>query len=727
MKKTFTFILVMTLCMLGMSVNTLAQDVPAPAGRWTFDDVSNLLKCDEGSLTILPAVVPGNQQVQEVATVADANIVTADGPLEDNKAILVPKASSLKVVRASGAAATRNYSIMIDFKVESNAGYNSFYQTSETNNNDGDFFLDKGGVGINAMGGYGGNIESNKWYRLIIVNEDDMLKGYVNAKNVISLTKDWATRWEIDPYGFYLFCDEDGEDNDIYVAEVAFWEQALSAEQIIAYGNIKTNEFLDIAGDGFAKLFNEDFFTITVNANSEITFTCPDWIIPIDVTPFNGEKDYTFRTEGVQTRTGDIIIKGDDLEKTFTVKQTLLGGGIPEATGKWTFEDASDLFKCEGNMTMIPAIIPAANSIQLMESAAAANIEVTEGPTKANAAIKLPATSALRVNRVGGGDVPARYYTLMMDIWVPIIKVESGRHYNALLQTQIDNDDADGDLFVRDGKVGLGGKLGYGGSIKAQTWHRVIFENNNKEIAVYIDGKKVRSTTSINDQWCLREAFNLFCDNDFPPEDDEIRVSEVRFWEVPLTPNQIRQLGDVNGTEKVTIGNTGYSTYVPFSSDVTIEGVKAYTGRISGEVVILEEMNVIPQGMAVVLAGEAGDYVVTPYEGTLPACTTQLFPTEVSSYVFNSAFFVLSEVDGVVGFYQAEEGSTISDGKGYLYIPSAAGSKGYAIRFGDGSNVEEIQDSMFKAQGVEIYDLTGRRVENANKGIYIVNGKKVLK
>ncbi|MCR4921303.1 MAG: LamG domain-containing protein [Bacteroidaceae bacterium] len=288
MKKTFTFILVLTLCMLGTSVKTFAEVVPAPAGRWTFDDVSNLLKCDEGSLTIQPAIIPGNKQVQEVATVADANILTADGPLEDNKAILVPKASSLKVVRASGAAATRNYSIMIDFKVESNAGYNSFYQTSETNNNDGDFFLDKGGVGINAMGGYGGNIESNKWYRLIIVNEGDMLKGYVNAKNVISLTKDWATRWEIDPYGFYLFCDEDGEDNDIYVAEVAFWEQALSAEQIIAYGNIKTNEFLDIAGDGFAKLFNEDFFTITVNANSEITFTCPDWIIPIDVTPFNG-------------------------------------------------------------------------------------------------------------------------------------------------------------------------------------------------------------------------------------------------------------------------------------------------------------------------------------------------------------------------------------------------------------------------------------------------------
>ena len=57
MKKTFTSILVMTLCMLGMSVNTLAQEVPAPAGRWTFDDVSNLLKCDEGSLSMTPAVI----------------------------------------------------------------------------------------------------------------------------------------------------------------------------------------------------------------------------------------------------------------------------------------------------------------------------------------------------------------------------------------------------------------------------------------------------------------------------------------------------------------------------------------------------------------------------------------------------------------------------------------------------------------------------------------------
>ncbi|MBQ7683119.1 MAG: hypothetical protein IJT48_01415 [Bacteroidaceae bacterium] len=729
MKKTFTCILALTLCMLGMSVQTFAEAVPAPAGRWTFDDASNLLKCDEGTLNLLPAIIPVNKEIQMVESVTDANIVTVAGPLDENKAILVPKASALKVARAEGAAATKNYSIMIDFKVDAIGPFHSFYQTSATNSNDGDFFMQENGkVGISAMGGYSNTTcVADKWYRLIIVNEGESLKGYLNGKLVIASTDGkWNGRWEIDSWGFYLFCDEDGEDEAISVAEVAYWEQALTAEEIVAYGNIKTNEFMEISGTPSVKLFNDDYFIISVNTNTEVKFDCPDWIEPIDVTPFNGEKDYTFRTAGVETRSGDVKVIGGDFEKTFTVKQTFTGGGIPEAAGKWTFDDASDLFKCDGSMTMIPAIIPAGNSIQLMETAAAANIEVTEGPTKANAAIKVPATSALRVNRGDGCDVPTPYFALMMDIWVPTIKAESGRHYNALLQTQIDNNDADGDLFIRDGKVGLGGKLGYGGAIAAQTWHRVIFQNNNKEVSIYIDGQKVLSTTTINDQWCLRGAFNLFCDNDFPPEDDEILVAEVRFWETPLTSNQISQLGGVDGVQKVHIGASGYSTFVSFNSDVTIEGAKAYTARKSGQVVILDETDVVPQGMGVVLVGAEGDYAAVPYNGALPTVTSELLFTEANTYVFNPAFYVLSEVDGVVGFYQAEVGSTIADGKGYLYIPDAAESKGFVIRFGDETGIQNVPSAASTVPGQEIFDLSGRRVEKATKGIYIINGKKVV-
>jgi hypothetical protein len=41
------------------------------------------------------------------------------------------------------------------------------------------------------------------------------------------------------------------------------------------------------------------------------------------------------------------------------------------------------------------------------------------------------------------------------------------------------------------------------------------------------------------------------------------------------------------------------------------------------------------------------------------------------------------------------------------------------------TGIDFIQHSMFNIQ--RIYDLQGRRVESGKKGIYIVNGKKVVR
>ena len=84
--------------------------------------------------------------------------------------------------------------------------------------------------------------------------------------------------------------------------------------------------------------------------------------------------------------------------------------------------------------------------------------------------------------------------------------------------------------------------------------------------------------------------------------------------------------------------------------------------------------------------------------------------------------YVLAKPEGnEVGFYLAETG-TIKAGKAYL--ESAAGVK--AFFFGEAetgiSDVNDVKDF----SGV-IYNLSGQRVNKAQKGIYIINGKKVLK
>jgi hypothetical protein len=47
-------------------------------------------------------------------------------------------------------------------------------------------------------------------------------------------------RFALDPAGVLLFADEDGEDNEIFVAATALWNVPLSAEDVAALGTAGT-------------------------------------------------------------------------------------------------------------------------------------------------------------------------------------------------------------------------------------------------------------------------------------------------------------------------------------------------------------------------------------------------------------------------------------------------------------------------------------------------------
>ena len=86
--------------------------------------------------------------------------------------------------------------------------------------------------------------------------------------------------------------------------------------------------------------------------------------------------------------------------------------------------------------------------------------------------------------------------------------------------------------------------------------------------------------------------------------------------------------------------------------------------------------------------------------------------------------YVLAEKDGVIGFYQAQAGTTIPAGKAYIeYV--GAGVKGF---FFDGATGIDLTPALSQREGASaIFDLSGRRVEKPVKGMYIINGKKILK
>ena len=169
------------------------------------------------------------------------------------------------------------------------------------------------------------------------------------------------------------------------------------------------------------------------------------------------------------------------------------------------------------------------------------------------------------------------------------------------------------------------------------------------------------------------------------------------------------------------IGGTGYATMYQPENSVTIPaGVEAYTGIIWNNLLGLNPVqNVVSKGQAVVLKGNAGYYSFVPTDADLGLIQSDLLGT-AEPLETNGSQYVLAEKDGVVGFYKAE--GTIPAGKAYIEY-AGAGVKGFAI-----GGATSIQNAQFiKHNDDAIYDLSGRRVEKMQKGIYIVNGKKLMK
>ena len=165
----------------------------------------------------------------------------------------------------------------------------------------------------------------------------------------------------------------------------------------------------------------------------------------------------------------------------------------------------------------------------------------------------------------------------------------------------------------------------------------------------------------------------------------------------------------------------GYDVVIP-------ENVTCYViSEVGAESVLLEEVTgVLPANTAVVVEAEEGEYAFEVTENDDKIESVMLGTTK-DEYVDKEAY-VLSFVDGNVGLYKAEMAGGVwlnNANKAYLPASVANGAASYSFRFEGGTtDVEEV-----KAENGEmktIYDLTGRKVNAVERGIYIINGKKVL-
>lgn len=205
--------------------------------------------------------------------------------------------------------------------------------------------------------------------------------------------------------------------------------------------------------------------------------------------------------------------------------------------------------------------------------------------------------------------------------------------------------------------------------------------------------------------------------------------------------------------------SVGYATlYSPvalntFAPKTKNHRVEAYIGTIKGDRFSMEQVDakdgIIPANTPVILVykqnAENGLVYLEVVDSDEEApAENELRGTFESSYIEDDAY-VLSAPEGKLGLYMADKNFYENNGtwtkdttigthflnngfKAYLPAPAGADARFFLFDFsGEETGITETENGNVETENAEVYDLAGRRVQNAQKGIFVINGKVVVK
>ncbi|MBR1791962.1 MAG: chitobiase/beta-hexosaminidase C-terminal domain-containing protein [Bacteroidaceae bacterium] len=159
------------------------------------------------------------------------------------------------------------------------------------------------------------------------------------------------------------------------------------------------------------------------------------------------------------------------------------------------------------------------------------------------------------------------------------------------------------------------------------------------------------------------------------------------------------------------------------------EGVKAYkVSSATSSSAKLEEVNVaVPAGTGLIFKGTKGATYNIPVAASASELSDNLLigVTAVDGYtVAADEVYALSKSDGLL--HPVAEGVTIPAGKAYLPAGNISGARAIALVFDDESTGIAEMQAVKNVENGKFYNLNGQQVAQPTKGLYIVNGRKVV-
>ena len=199
----------------------------------------------------------------------------------------------------------------------------------------------------------------------------------------------------------------------------------------------------------------------------------------------------------------------------------------------------------------------------------------------------------------------------------------------------------------------------------------------------------------------------------------------------------------------LTVSSVGYATlYLDFNAEIP-EGVKAYVAKevVDNRLKMERVEGVLPANTGVIIRAEEGTYTFVESNETPAVIEKNLLKgtvedTEITAEA-NTYYYVLSAPEGEVAMYPAllRENKFLNNAN-KAYLPISYGNLGLSDKevdssveqlsrrlvfdFGDETGIDELKAENGNVK-TAIFDLSGRRVQKAQKGIFIRDGKLVVK
>lgn len=175
----------------------------------------------------------------------------------------------------------------------------------------------------------------------------------------------------------------------------------------------------------------------------------------------------------------------------------------------------------------------------------------------------------------------------------------------------------------------------------------------------------------------------------------------------------------------LSVGAAGYATLIaPVALEIPA-GVEVYTAAFEdGKAKLTSISDVIPANVGVVVKAAQGTYnfKITTTENVAASALSGVPNT--ANVASESAAFILANGKHGVGFYKLSSANrTIHGFRAFYTAPAEAQAVSAFLLEDNVTGIEEIETSADKAP---IYDLSGRRVAKAEKGVYIQNGRKIF-